>query len=379
MQGDIKELKMASNKWNRVWLLLTFILMVAALAQPQDNLPAAEFSRLINDLSEQGGSFISDNFTSSEDSSLTILDKLKQHGATGGSYIGVGPEQNFTFITKLHPRIAFIVDIRRQAMIQQLMYKAIFHLSPARADFLSLLLSRPIQGSTPDPKASIDALVAYFSDIPADTKAYANNLATIRKTIEQTFEYPLSEDDQESLAYVYRNFRVKGFNIGFEDENGRLHQKNGRVPTLKEILVKRDLHGIPGCFLASVEDYDFVRGMQERNMIIPVVGDFAGKKALAAVGDYLKKHNYIVRVFYVSNVELVLFDMGPRNIFPDFANNVKKLPIDSRSLFIRTNFSSYDHPEQLPGYIGCTSLQNISAFLKEFDAGLYRKYSDLIK
>ena len=370
---------MLSCKWNRAWLLAAFIFTAVASALPQDSLPAAEFSRLINDMSEEGGYFFSDNFTSSEDSSLTIVDKLKQLSVAGGAYIGVGPEQNFTFITKIRPRIAFIVDIRRQAMIQQLMYKAIFHLSPTRVDFLSLLLSRPFKTKTPDPKASIDELTTYFSDISADTKAYTNNLAAIRKTIEQTFQFPLSPNDRESLAYVYRNFMVQGLRIGFEDESGRLNQSYGRVPTLKEILVKKDLHGNPGCFLAGIDDYNFVRGMQERNMIIPLVGDFAGKKALAAVGNYLKKHGYLVTVFYVSNVELVLFEFGPRNIFPDFVSNVKKLPVDNRSLFIRTNFSIYNHPEQLPGYIGCTSLQNISSFLKEYDAGRYRQYWDLLK
>lgn len=370
---------MPSRRWNRAWLLLTFIIASVISALPQDSLPASEFSRLINEISEEGGYFFSDNFTSSEDSSLTIVDKLKQLAAPGGAYIGVGPEQNFTFISKIRPRIAFIVDIRRQAMIQHLMYKAIFHLSPTRADFLSILLSRPFKANAPDPKASINDLVAYFYDIPADMKVYTTNLAAIRNAIEQDFKYVLSPEDQESLAYVYRNFRIQGFRIGFEDASGRLNMSWGRVPTLMDILVKQDLHGNPGSFLAGADDYSFMRGMQERNMIIPIVGDFGGRKALAAVGDYLKKHKYLVSVFYISNVELVLFEYGPYNKFPDFANNVKKLPIDERSLFIRTNFSVYRHPEQLPGYIGCTSMQKISSFLKEYDAGRYRYYQDLIK
>src|SRR5262245_50243466 len=101
--------------------------------QPQDGLPAAEFARLIRELSEEGGYFPSDNFTSNESSYLTVVDNLRRLGATGGAYIGVGPEQNFTYIAKISPRIAFIVDIRSQEMIQHLMYKAIFHLAPTRA------------------------------------------------------------------------------------------------------------------------------------------------------------------------------------------------------------------------------------------------------
>ncbi|HEU4389826.1 MAG TPA: hypothetical protein VFV34_18625, partial [Blastocatellia bacterium] len=94
-----------------------------------DGIPAAEFARLVRDLSEEGGYFRSDNFTSNETAYLHVIDKLRQMGATGGAYVGVGPEQNFTYIAKIKPRIAFIVDIRRQAIIQHLMFKAIFELA----------------------------------------------------------------------------------------------------------------------------------------------------------------------------------------------------------------------------------------------------------
>ena len=173
---------------------------------------AREFSRLIRDFSEEGGYFFSDNFTSNEDSYLTIVDKMQELGATGGAYIGVGPEQNFTYIAKVRPRIAFIVDIRRQAMIQHLMYKAIFQLSPTRAHFLSRLLSRPMpEEKAPGADAPLDEILAFFANIPADDKAYAENLAAIRKTIQEDFQFPLSAEDQESLEYVYRSFPHLGF------------------------------------------------------------------------------------------------------------------------------------------------------------------------
>jgi hypothetical protein len=370
--------EMLSDKCNKVWLLVLLVLMPAAAAFPQESLPAAEFTRLIHDFSEEGGYFFSDNFTSNEDSYLTVVDKLQQLGAKGGAYIGVGPEQNFTYIAKVRPRIAFIVDIRRQAMIQHLMYKAIFHLSPTRAEFLSLLLSKPLNEKVPGPKDSIDDLVAYLLGIPADDKAYAENLAAIRKTIQQDFKFPLSREDQESLEYVYRSFRLQGFNIGF-DVNGMFGRRFGHLPNLKELLVQKDLNGKQGNFLASADDYDFVRGMQRKNLIIPVVGDFGGEKALAAVGGYLKKHGYVVTVFYASNVEIVLFQYGSSDVFSSFVRNIKKLPINDRSVLIRSTFWFYRHPAQLPGYQLCTSLQNISSFLTEFDDGRYRDYRDLLK
>jgi hypothetical protein len=144
---------------------------VSAVKAPEklDNLPVAEFSRLVREFSEEGGYFRSDNFTSNETAYLTVVDKLRQLGASGGAYIGVGPEQNFTYIAKIRPRIAFIVDIRRQAIIQHLMYKAVFHLSPDRVQFLSRLLSRPLpKEKAPKPDAPIQETLAFFSQAVAD-------------------------------------------------------------------------------------------------------------------------------------------------------------------------------------------------------------------
>jgi hypothetical protein len=341
-------------------------------------LSSEEFSGLIRDLSEEGGYFMSDNFVSSEDSYLTIADKLQELAVPGGAYIGVGPEQNFTYIARTRPRIAFIVDIRRQAIIQHLMYKAIFKLAPTRALFLSRLLSRPIpEAKAPGAGAPLDEILAFFDTIPADNRTYAENLAEIRKTIQKDFQFPLSIEDQESLEYVYRSFRNWGFQIGYGggDRGGR---RFGRFPNLRHLLGMRDLKGKQGSFLASTKDYDFVLGMHNRNLIIPVVGDFSGKKALAAVGEYLRKRKIAVSVFYVSNVEIVLLDWGSYEQFSDFVKNVKKLPTDDRSLLLRSTFAYYGPPAQLPGYQLCNFLQKVPIFLREFDQGRYRSYGGLI-
>src|SRR5262249_35513120 len=56
-----------------------------------ERISAAEFSRLVRDLSEDGGYFRSDNFTSNETSYLHVVSKLKQLAPSGGAYVGVGP------------------------------------------------------------------------------------------------------------------------------------------------------------------------------------------------------------------------------------------------------------------------------------------------
>ena len=58
--------------------------------------------------------------------------------------MGVGPEQNLTYVAAFRPRIAFVVDIRRQNLLHHLWYKAVFELSPTRAEFLSRLFARAL-------------------------------------------------------------------------------------------------------------------------------------------------------------------------------------------------------------------------------------------
>src|SRR4029453_1682800 len=101
-----------------------------------------EFWQLISTFSEPNGFFHSDNFVSNERSFQHVLAELAAGRQPGSAYVGVGPEQNFTYLLAVKPKIAFIVDIRRQNLIEHLMYKALFELSTDRADFLSKLFSR---------------------------------------------------------------------------------------------------------------------------------------------------------------------------------------------------------------------------------------------
>lgn len=337
-----------------------------------EGLSAAEFSRLVREFSEEGGFFRSDNFTSNETSYLHVVNKLKELGATGGAYLGVGPEQNFTYIAKIRPRIAFIVDIRRQAIIQHLMYKAVFHLAPDRPQFLSRLFSRAIpKDKTISVEASINELTDFFDKISSDDATYAANLAAIKKTIQTDFQFPLSEADIASLEYVYRNFRADGLAISYRMENSG----NNYFPTLKEILVETDLTGKQGNFLASVDDYKFVRELHRKNLIVPIVGDFGGKKALASVGEFLTRNGLAVTAFYTSNVEQYLFGS---ELFAPWAANIKKLPLTEKSVFIRAIAGRTPHPARVPGHRLATLLQQMTGFLQEFDQGKYQTYGDLI-
>ncbi len=346
------------------------------ISQIQEQIiPAEEFSRIIRDFSEEGGYFLSDNFISNETSYLHVLGKLGELAATGeGAYIGVGPEQNFTYIAKVRPQIAFIVDIRRQAMLQQLMYKAIFHLSENRAQFLSRLFSRPLVGeSAPGTDTSLPELLMYFDRTPGVERTFRENLSILEETIQEDFKFPLSSDDRDALEYVYSAFWKENLNVRFWF-SGRWSW--GRFPTLRAILLEKDLRGQLGNFLAKEEDYQFVRELHLRNRIIPLVGDFAGSKTFAALGDFLRKNGHSVSVFYTSNVEQYLFRSG---IFGTFVENVRKLPIGEKSLFIRA-FTGMGglHPARIPGHRLTTILQEMTVFLEDYDQKLYSDYWALV-
>src|ERR1043166_48320 len=83
------------------------------------------FWNMVNEFSEPGGYFRSDNFVSNETTFQYVIPELVKSYPSGGVYLGVGPDQNFTYIVALKPRMAIITDIRRQNMIEHLMYKAV--------------------------------------------------------------------------------------------------------------------------------------------------------------------------------------------------------------------------------------------------------------
>src|SRR5436190_23985414 len=101
----------------------------------------ADFHTLVTGLSEPGGTFVTDNLLSNEIAFQDVLPEL-QRRRVQGAYIGVGPEQNLSYIAALQPPIAFVVDLQRGNLRLHLLYKALIELSNSRADFLSRMFCR---------------------------------------------------------------------------------------------------------------------------------------------------------------------------------------------------------------------------------------------
>ncbi len=359
-------------------VLLSFCLFIG-IARSAQELPTylsdEVFWKLVTEFSEEGGYFLSDNFVSNERMFQHVLSDLTLDREPGGAYLGVGPEQNFTYIVALKPKIAFIFDIRRQNMIQHLMYKVVFELSADRAEFLSLLFSRP-KPSNLSSDAGIVELFDAFRDVAPDAAAYRANLAAIENRLTQDHGFTLSPEDEENLDHVYGAFYLHGPTLAYSRSN-----RPGIMPSFEELMTEVDQHGDHRSYLATEENYASLRELQANNLVIPLVGDFAGSTAIRAVGDYLKEHNTRVAAFYTSNVEQYLFRSD--NNWKRFYTNVAALPLEGRSVFIRAmvktrggQFSAV--PIIRPGSYLENGLYPISDLVSAFELNMIRNYYDIL-
>jgi hypothetical protein len=362
-------------------ILVLALLLCATPFRAADTLPAQltdeEFWNLVSNLSEPGGDFGSDNFVSNERSFQHVLADLAEVRQPASAYIGVGPEQNFTYIQALKPRIAFIVDIRRQNMIEHLMYKALFELSADRSAFLSNLFSR----ARPDNAGSnstIEALIDAFGRTPADPQLLQDNIRTVKNRLIRVHGFKLNTEDEAALDKLLQAFSVGGPNLTY---NGPVVRPGGVMPTFGEIMTETDEKGIHRSFLATEENFLAVQELEKKNLLIPVVGDFAGPHALRSVGEYLKNHNATVTSFYTSNVEQYLFMYG---VWEGFYANVATLPVNAKSVFIRGLIRSangdYSPSPALPASSHYeTAVFPIVDLVTAYNNGTVQRYNDILR
>ena len=282
-----------------------------------------EFWRLSTDFSEPAGAFAhSDNLVSNESQFAHTIRVLRP---TGGVYIGVGPEQNFSYIARLRPEMAFIIDIRQENRNLHLMYKALFELSADRADFVSRLFSRdrpPRLGSN----TSVQELFTEYETVKPAGRLYEANARLVRERLLDTHGFPLSLDDLAWIEHAFHAFYSDGPDIHY----GRLRPNGSPSPSYRLLMTATDIWGQNRSYLATEEDFAVVKDLHARNMIVPLVGDFAGPSAISRVGDYIRQHAGMVSAFYGSNVEVYL----NRRQTAAFCGSLAALPYDSRSWFI---------------------------------------------
>ena len=339
-------------------------------------LPESTFARLVAQLSESGGYFDSDNLMSNEASYLHVLGRMRTIGVTGGAYLGVGPDQNFSYIAQVRPRIVFIIDIRRDNLLQQLLFKAAFARGRNRAEYLALLVGRPapVESSRWE-TSTIEELVAWVDSTPPSADGASAAQASLLSTV-KGFDVPLDDRDLETIGRFHRTFIDGGLDLRYTSHN---RPPRAYYPTYRQLLLERDLTGKQGSYLATEADYRFIKSLQDRHLVIPVVGDLSGEHALAAIGRLVAERGEKVSAFYTSNVEQYLMRDGVS--FDRFAANVRRLPRDQRSVIIRSYFGGgfyRPHPNAVPGYYSTQLLQTLDSFVAEHEAGGYQTYRDVV-
>ena len=339
------------------------------------------FWRMVSEYSEPGGFFRSDNFVSNEITFQWVIPELSKTLKTGGVYMGVGPDQNFTYIVAMKPKIAFIVDIRRQNMLHHLLYKALIETSADRAEFLSKLFSRPrpagLEANAPSP-----ALFQAFANAAPDSVLFAKNFAAVKDQLVNKHKFNLTSDDLRTIEYVYTAFFAAGpdltYSFTMPGRGASMNFYGRRMPTYGELMMESDGLGNQRSYLANEENFRVLRDMQRNNLIVPLVGDFAGEKAIKSVGQYLRENSATVTAFYTSNVEQYLFQSDD---WKKFFANVGTLPVDGSSTFIRAvfNYAQMPNTSTTPGPRSRTMLAPIAEQVRLVDEGRIAGYYDVIQ
>jgi hypothetical protein len=298
-----------------------------------DELSNKAFWTLSTELSEPNGYFRSDNLVSNEIWMQHVIPDLVRSTRPGRVYLGVGPEQNFTYIAATKPAMVFIVDVRRGNLHLHLLYKALFELSRDRADFVSKLFAKARPAGLTTKSTALDIFNAY-AEVATSETLHKNTLDAVQEHLVRTRGIPLSDEDRRGIEYVAYQFYWFGPVIQYGSSSGRMR---GSMPTYYDMMVTTDAAGRNHSYLDDEARFLFLKRLHGRNMLVPVVGNFGGPKALRAVGKYLKAKGATVATFYLSNVEQYLEQL---ELWGAFCRNVASLPLDPHSTFIRSHRGS---------------------------------------
>jgi len=352
-----------------------FAFLISATAGPvaKASRDHKAFAALSARLSEPGGYFDSDNLISNETSYLHVIGKLRELGISGGVYLGVGPDQSFSYLARIRPRMAIMIDIRRDNLLQHLLFKSLFSRSRNRIEYLCTYFGKPLPKTRGWENRNIKELVEYIDGTASDTRLFDKSLRDVRQDV-QKYGVPLSQSDLETIAKVQRAF----FSAGLDIRYSSYHRPPRSIyPPYRELLLETDLNGQQQNYFNSEDDFQFIKKLEDQDMIIPVVGDLSGPQAVRAIGQYIAEIKEHVSAFYVSNVEFYLQRQGT---FDKFVENLKTLPIDNRSVIIRSYFNYYApaHPQAEPNHFSTQLMERIDDLIKQCASGECDSYNDIV-
>ena len=336
----------------------------------RDTISIEVFAGLIERVSEEGGFFDTDNLISNETGYLNVVDALVNLGHEGGAYVGVGPDQNYSYIAHLRPEIAFITDVRRDNMLHHVLLKALVESSDTPIAFLAALHGVDIPAAVSSGSPGIEESVALVDEFAADVAARGPPLPEALRARIEGYGLPLSADDYETIRRFHGEFIRRGLDLRFTTF-GR--PPRPYYPTYRELVLETDADGDLASWLSDPALYDVVRGLHLANRIVPVVGDMSGSSAVREIGVVLEEMGLSLTAFYTSNVEFYLWQ---GRTFDRWVENVATFPLAANAVVIRSYFPNFGggHPSSIPGYYATQTLQPFATLL----GNDFTSYLDLV-
>ena len=338
-----------------------------------DSLSIEQFAALIRRLSDSGGYFDTDNLISNESSYLHPLTTLDKLGVRGGAYIGVGPDQNFSLIARVNPSIAFIADIRRDNLLHHLLFKALFEHARNRTEYVALWLGRAVPSNIDALRDQpVDSIVAWASRTAATVASADAAVRDVRMRVSR-YGLALSGGDLATIERFHRTFIAQGPALRFTS-TGRAPREY--YPTLGQLMTEKDLTGRHASYLARDRDFQVVKSLERRHLVIPVVGDLSGPSTLPRIATVLRERRESLSVLYASNVEDYLIRDGR---FAAYAQYVARLPRQPQSVIVRSWFGGPgSHPASVAGYYTTQLVQTVASFVADSAMSRVRSYRELV-
>src|SRR5262249_296976 len=149
-----------------------------------------------------------------------------------------------------------------------------------RADFLSKLFSRK-RPQNLGPASTPEDLFNGYDGVAPDRQLFLKNFQAIKSQLEERHKFKLSTADEASIEYVFNSFCAGGPDLTYSGIGGGGFGR--RMPSFAEMLEMTDEEGVNQSYMGTESNFKTLQEFERKNLIVPVVGDFAGGKAIRAV------------------------------------------------------------------------------------------------
>lgn len=325
---------------------------------------------MVSTLSLPGASS-SPGYVCQNGSYLQVAKSLVARAPADGVYIGVGQDENLSYIALTRPVLALVVGSNHDQLLLQLMYKALFEIAADRQAFLVGLLGADgseLRPASPDDRLSL--LMDRVGRLPRTEASFESAHRAIQRRV-VSFGLDLGPDANSKLRDVHQAFFRRGLELR--------HAPNDRTgnpetfPTLRTVLESVSPDGAVRSFLGTSAYFDSVRRLHASNRIVPLVGTLPD--ALPVVAAFLRQRSLEVGVVHVSSTELAI---ATPQAFAKWTRSLATLPKSKGALFIRAYLhQGKPHPAQMPGQVGATVLVPMRVFDEVFAGKSEATYYDL--